>query len=384
MDIISEDKLSTTYHPLSTLLTWRWENNPKLHATELIEYSILQHGFNDNVGVDAAHKIVVEGHGRLELLEKLRQSWMRGENGVPRNIQADGEEWYVPCTGLDFTDRAAALRYALLHNRSNASHLDRRDYAPDRLKKALGDAYAEQAQMPLMGFTQDELNAMDGDELPTYTAPPLAAMPELPAWDRDAPGSMDTRGLGGDIASKTDEGKAYMLMVTFPTFELLQEGLHVLSFGERSSLPALARLATLEGVQLLERWKAGGMTYVPKPEVRPEASAPLPGQIGIDGKVVGSDIVIPAGHPDPFKALGDALTEGGLVAWDSPEAVVKAQPTAPAPKPSKASSKWVGGLCMKCGGSGYLWSGRDKSICPDCNGAGDEATYLKQQQPGLI
>lgn len=97
---------------LSTLE--RWPRNPKLHAEKALNDSIEKFGFVQPILVDEGTGRIVAGHGRLEALQKLKESGAP----VPARIQETDGEWMVPVIrGVEFADEQEAEAYLLADNR---------------------------------------------------------------------------------------------------------------------------------------------------------------------------------------------------------------------------------------------------------------------------
>lgn len=100
------------YQPLSKLL--KAPRNPKKHDEQAMDASIARFGFNDAPTIDERTGRLVEGHGRIEALERRRRA---GEPPPDRiTAQPDGE-WMVPITrGVRFESDQEAEAYLLGHN----------------------------------------------------------------------------------------------------------------------------------------------------------------------------------------------------------------------------------------------------------------------------
>lgn len=178
------NQLAIQYFPLQTLLTWRWEDNPKLHTSTLIEGSVRKFGFNDPIGVDAHQSFVTEGHGRLEFLERIKRLYDTGhpDGFLPANIGvAPDSDWLIPCVNLVFATREEAILYALVHNRSNASGLREDDYDQKKMR-AVVEARAKAGQISLLdGIGFGAVDFRQGGFRAEFTNP--FELAEAPAWD---------------------------------------------------------------------------------------------------------------------------------------------------------------------------------------------------------
>lgn len=376
-----EGKLAIRYERLKVLLSWRWEDNPKLHQDNLLESSIRTHGFNDSVGVDYDHQIVSEGHGRLERLKALFDFDPRS---FPRNIlpvlaehapeeipagvlsehpvfpgflrtELEVLDWLVPTTELVFETKEDAMRYALVHNRAGVSKLLPEDYSGEKLRRALTKARGEQAQLSIPGFGDEDLMMGGSVSRGALSLPPLPSFDEQPGTQYqpfDASGLPDAPGYQMGQAQQS-----FTVLLTVASWENLKRVLRALTLGQRTGLPAGARYASLDGEPFLERWETalvGGAPLAAQAEVRPQSQA-LEGQIAVDGSVVGAPgLVLPM--PD----------------WDN----------APSSEPSEPKWSGSGQLCDTCGGSGYtgfrsIGGVRSKVVCGICGGAGDRESWLR-------
>jgi len=91
----------------------RWAKNPKKHRPE-IGASIARFGFVAPLVVDERTGELVEGHGRLEVLKKMRDAG----NAPPARIGTEGADWQVPVLrGLAFESDDEAAAYAVAANR---------------------------------------------------------------------------------------------------------------------------------------------------------------------------------------------------------------------------------------------------------------------------
>lgn len=111
-------KLQLKYRALSDLAAW--PRNPKLHDLDTIQSSIRRFGFNDPIAVDEASQQLVEGHGRLESLQLMKET---GEDPPARvRLRKKDGEWLVPTlAGLSFENDAEAEAYIIGHNRATES-----------------------------------------------------------------------------------------------------------------------------------------------------------------------------------------------------------------------------------------------------------------------
>ena len=145
-----EDQIEVQYVSLDMLL--RWPGNPKEHDLGAIAASMLRFGFRDPIGANRRNNHIEEGHGRLAVLEHLRQ---RG-SPPPRFIRNDNGTWTVPVLYFD-DDEITQHGYALAHNR--AQELGG-GYDQDALRAAL-EEQARFGLLPGTGFDSDDLAALN-------------------------------------------------------------------------------------------------------------------------------------------------------------------------------------------------------------------------------
>lgn len=89
--------------------------NPKQHDAALIRQSIEDDGFCDPPALDERTGLLVEGHGRVEVLRAMRAS---GAPAPKRVVDGPGGIWLVPVVrGLRFETDDDRRRYLLRHNR---------------------------------------------------------------------------------------------------------------------------------------------------------------------------------------------------------------------------------------------------------------------------
>jgi len=307
------DNLQVNYLRLDALEVMKWEQNPKLHVDNLLDESIEKFGFNDPIGVDYEHSIIVEGHGRIE---RLRNRKSAGKP-APKNIVIDGAdgEWIVPTVELSFADKNAAYLYAIAHNRSNTKDFHLEDYKTDKLA-----TMREAGQLDLLGFeTLGQSATMPKFELPELKPFDASSLPDAPGTQIVAP-------------------QSFVVMITFPTYNQMREALCALTYGERKSLPQGARLCSIEGGAILARWNKDLM------------------QISISAPIVEATQTGMLGVPD---------TKVPVIFWDTP--------TEPGEPKSRGKEKptEVGGLCTMCGGSKFTMVKNEKFTCPQCSRKGE-------------
>lgn len=101
------------YTPILAIMAW--PRNPKAHDEAEMDASIERFGFNDPPALDETSGHLVEGHGRVEALERRRKS---GAEPPARVRVAEDGGWLVPVVrGVSFRDELEAEAYVVAHNR---------------------------------------------------------------------------------------------------------------------------------------------------------------------------------------------------------------------------------------------------------------------------
>lgn len=370
--------------PLETLLRWLWEDNPKLHQDVLIQYSMTTHGFNDRVGVCSKFTLILEGHGRIGNLKRMKDLMQQGDTSVkmPMNIELDEVlgDWLVPCDDHDqFESREAAYQYALIHNRSGTTGLDLRDYDVSKLQRAIAKAGAgQQLGFEIPGFGNGDfadasmsLGTTAGTPASAGATPggpaPVATVGQLPKAAVFDPSALsDAPGYQANQAPQS-----YVVMVTAPDAVAFQRVLSTLTLGERRQLPEGARFASIESNKYIEEWTKYlvNKEALVFPEAKEGTDKPLPGQLTLAGDVVEdpslTDLVLMVGVD---AAQGKDTTATMVV---PPEPVTIVEPA------------WdADGNCLKCLGKGYTGTRLVsqqvyKIYCTACNAAGTRSIWLE-------
>lgn len=109
----SSEDMRIEYTPILTVLAW--PRNPKAHDAKTLDASIERFGFNDPPAIDEGTGHLVEGHGRIEALERRMKN---GSAPPPRVRIAEDGSWLVPIVrGVRFKDELEAEAYVVAHNR---------------------------------------------------------------------------------------------------------------------------------------------------------------------------------------------------------------------------------------------------------------------------
>ncbi len=170
------DEMKIEYMALSELL--RTERNPKKHDLPALRASMLRWGFTQPLAIDERTKKIVEGHGRIEVLQAMKQAGGK----PPLRVTAKAKEWMVPVVrGLSFANDQEAEAYLIAANQlTTAGGWD------DQL---LGSMLAQLQQANVsfegLGFDHSTITSMLSSFAPA--AESLANMPVPPAPSFTAP-----------------------------------------------------------------------------------------------------------------------------------------------------------------------------------------------------
>lgn len=141
------EQLKIEYRPLSEVE--QWPRNPKQHDTAGIDQSIERWGYNDPMAIDERTGKLVEGHGRLAALRRLKEAGKDPPGRV--KLRKDGE-WLVPVLrGVSFANESEAEAYLLAHNRL----VERGGWDDAMLAAILKDLGT--AEVPAIGWDQAEI-----------------------------------------------------------------------------------------------------------------------------------------------------------------------------------------------------------------------------------
>jgi len=132
----------------------RAPRNPKQHAGEEIERSILRFGYIAPVIMDERTGRLVAGHGRLDALAALRAG---GKDPPARVRRRTDGEWMLPVLrGISFNSDAEAEAYLLADNRlTEAGGWDRA-----MLAGVLGELLDAKA-LTGTGYSEDDVRALE-------------------------------------------------------------------------------------------------------------------------------------------------------------------------------------------------------------------------------
>lgn len=162
-------RMRIVYEPLSSVA--RWPRNPKLHDAKSLDDSIERFGYCDPITIDEGTGHLVEGHGRIEALQRRKEAG----DPPPARIVEEGDEWLVPVVrGVSFRDELEAEAYVVAHNKiSEAGGWD--NFALVEVLRAQRDAGAGLAGT---GWKDDEVGKLEKmfrrDDIPPPDFAPAA------------------------------------------------------------------------------------------------------------------------------------------------------------------------------------------------------------------
>lgn len=180
-------ELAIRYVPVADVV--RADSNPKDHAHDLIQASIIERGFAEPVLLDERTGKLVAGHGRLAALRSLEEHTARGnpakgkgvdDRGVPRGIGVDDEgRWLLPVVhGWASRNDADAEAYLVASNRLvELGGWDERTLA-ELLENV---SNVEPDLLDLTGYSADDLADLVAEleeRAPDYPGAELADPPE--------------------------------------------------------------------------------------------------------------------------------------------------------------------------------------------------------------
>lgn len=212
------EEMRIEYTPISTIL--KWPRNPKRHDEKTLDASITRFGFNDPPTVDEGTGHLVEGHGRIEALERRRKAGA----APPERVRIDSNgEWLVPIVrGVRFKDELEAEAYVVAHNRigeglwENAILAEVLSAARQNNLEGIGYS-SEEAERIIRGSQLNLFGGEDGDDI----------IPEPPKVATVKPGELwllgEHRLLCGDsteasAVGRLMEGHLAQLLATDPPY----------------------------------------------------------------------------------------------------------------------------------------------------------------------
>ena len=150
------------YMPLGEVV--RLPRNPKMHDLDHLGASMNRFGFVAPPTIDENSGVLVAGHGRLDMLDKLKAD---GEDPPDRIHRRDDGEWMIPVVrGVAFESEREAEAYAIADNR--LTEVGGWDH--QQLASIVADLAAEgDGSLEGLGFDDSELKRLlglqdDGDD----------------------------------------------------------------------------------------------------------------------------------------------------------------------------------------------------------------------------
>jgi ParB-like chromosome segregation protein Spo0J len=192
------DELRIEYIPLSKLK--RYPKNAKDHDLGLLHASISRFGFKDPMAIDEATGELVEGHGRLETLERQR---IDGEP-LPKHMKVVDGEWAAPVIrGITFDDDFERRAYTIAANRTT----EMGGWHEELLTAELTVLAEREVAFEGLGYDLEDLDRMVADAA-FRDAPPTEPEPEVtkkPATeDKAAPPKFGVLILTPDAEAEED------------------------------------------------------------------------------------------------------------------------------------------------------------------------------------
>jgi hypothetical protein len=159
------------YTALSALL--RAPRNPKQHDVVALRQSMERWGFTQPLAIDEATGHLVEGHGRLDVLQGMQAQGLP----APARVTVKKGEWYVPVVrGLSFASEAEAEAYLVAANQLTiAGGWDER-----LLGETIASLKASNTGFAGLGFDQGKLDQLAASFAPAVAAV-VATLPPTPA-----------------------------------------------------------------------------------------------------------------------------------------------------------------------------------------------------------
>ena len=158
------------YIALSALL--RAPRNPKKHDLAALRQSMERWGFTQPLALNETSGKLVEGHGRLEVLQALKAEGAK----APARVQVKGKEWLVPVVrGLAFASETEAEAYLVAANQLTIAG----GWDEGLLRETLASMQAGNASFTGLGFDQGQLDQLAASFAPAVQAV-VAALPATP------------------------------------------------------------------------------------------------------------------------------------------------------------------------------------------------------------
>ena len=166
------------YTALSALL--RAPRNAKTHDVAALRASMERFGFTQPLALNEVTGLLVEGHGRLDVLQSLKAQGLP----APARVTVRKGEWYVPVVrGLSFASAQEAEAYLVAANQLTiAGGWDER-----LLRETLASFADSTAGYAGLGFDQNTLDTLTASFAPAVAAVVATLPPIAPAAPSLAP-----------------------------------------------------------------------------------------------------------------------------------------------------------------------------------------------------
>jgi len=145
--------LTLTDDLLSELLGRKRPNNPKGHDEDAIQESVLRNGFITPPVVNDADELLLEGHGRVDVLRALRESGAPPPAGI--RVAADGD-WLVPTIHGAHLSPADAWAFVIAANRT----VELGGWDPKGLAQVLLDLAESEGGLTGVGYDLQDLDRL--------------------------------------------------------------------------------------------------------------------------------------------------------------------------------------------------------------------------------
>jgi len=166
---IASAEIRIVYTALATLL--RAPRNPKKHDHAALRTSMTRWGFTQPLALNEATGNLVEGHGRLDVLQALKAEGA----APPTRITVKGGEWFVPVVrGLSFSTEAEAEAYLVAANQLTIAG----GWDETLLGETLASLRDAHTSLDGLGFDQSQLDQLAASFAPAVqqvvaTLPPV-------------------------------------------------------------------------------------------------------------------------------------------------------------------------------------------------------------------
>lgn len=131
----------------------QWPRNPKDHDTEAIEESVERFGFIQPLVMDEKTGRLVAGHGRLEVLARMKKVGMK----PPTRVKVKGTDWLVPVLrGVRFRNEKEAQAYVIADNRT----VELGGWDEQVLVELLGELKDDEHGLKGVGYDEDDMESL--------------------------------------------------------------------------------------------------------------------------------------------------------------------------------------------------------------------------------